>query len=82
VIIGSTEYRRLARRRGKKKALIAVAHTLLTMIYQVLKKGEPYQELGADYFDRLDPEGLTKQLVKRLEKLGHKVTLAAQDDAA
>lgn len=78
----ASQYQRLARRRGKKKALIAVAHTLLTIIYQVLKKGETYQELGADYFDHLHPEILTKQLVKRLEKLGHKVTLVPQEDVA
>jgi transposase len=74
----SDQYRRLARRRGKKKALVAVAHTLLVMIYQVLKKREPYRELGADYLDQLQPDRLTKQLVKRLERLGHKVTLEPQ----
>jgi transposase len=72
------QYRRLARRRGKKKALIAVAHTMLGMCYQVLKKGQPYQELGADYLDKLGPEQRTKQLVRQLENLGHKVTLEPQ----
>lgn len=71
----SSQYRRLARRRGKKKALIAAAHTLLVMCYQVLKKGRPYEELGADYLDRLGPERRTRQLVRQLERLGHKVTL-------
>ena len=71
-------YRRLARRRGKKKALIAVAHTMLGMCYQVLKKGQSYQELGADYLDKLGPEQRTKQLVRQLENLGHKVTLEPQ----
>jgi transposase len=78
----AAQYRRLARRRGKKRALVAVAHTLLGMIYQVLRKGEPYRELGADYLEKLEPERLTRQLVKRLERLGHKVTLEAKDDAA
>ena len=71
----SAQYRRLARRRGKKKALVAVAHTLLVMCYEVLKKEEVYQELGADYLDKLEPDQRTKQLVRQLEKLGHKVTL-------
>jgi transposase len=69
------QHRRLARRLGRKQATVAVAHTLLGMVYQVLKKGEPYRELGADYFDQLGTEQLTRQLVKRLERLGHKVTL-------
>jgi transposase len=71
----AAQYRRLARRRGKKRALVAVGHTLLVIIYQVLKRGTTYAELGADFLDRLEPERLTRQLVKRLEALGHKVTL-------
>jgi len=71
----AAQYRRLARRRGKKKALIAVAHTLLVMCYQVLKKGQPYQELGPEYLDQLEPERRARQLVRQLESLGHKVTL-------
>jgi transposase len=69
------QYRRLAKRRGRKKALVAVGHTLLGIIYHVLKRGTSYAELGADFLDRLEPERLTRQLVKRLESLGHKVTL-------
>jgi hypothetical protein len=71
----SAQYRRLARRRGKKKALVALAHTLLVMCYEVLRKGEAYRELGADYLDKLTPERRTQQLVRQLEQLGHKVTL-------
>ena len=71
----AAQYRRLAKRRGSKRATVAVAHTLLVMIYQVLKKGTVYAELGADFLERLEPERLTRQLVKRLEALGHKVTL-------
>ncbi len=71
----AAHYRRLVKRRGAKRALVAVGHTLLVMIYQVLKKGVAYAELGSDYLDRLEPERLTRQLVKRLEALGHKVTL-------
>jgi transposase len=69
------QYRRLAKRRGCKRALVAVGHTLLVIAYHVLKRGTTYQELGADFLDRLEPARLTRQLVKRLEALGHKVTL-------
>ena len=71
----SAQYRRLARRRGRKKALVAVGHTLLVIIYHVLKRGTSYEELGADFLERLEPARLTRQLVKRLEALGHKVNL-------
>ena len=74
----AAQYQRLARRKGRKRALVAVGHTLLVIVYHVLKKGVPYEELGGDYLDRLEPERLTRQLVKRLEQLGHKVTLEAQ----
>ena len=78
----SAQYHRLAARRGKKRAIVALGHTLLTIIYSVLKQQTTYVELGADFLDRLDPERLTRQLVKRLEKLGHKVTLEPRQDAA
>jgi transposase len=71
----SALYRRLAKRRGSKRAVVAVAHALLVIVYHILKTNTPYKDLGPDYFDRLDPDRLTKQLVKRLESLGHKVTL-------
>jgi transposase len=71
----AAQYRRLAKRRGQKRAAVAVGHTLLVIIYYVLKRGTTYTELGADFLDRQEPERLTRQLVKRLEALGHKVTL-------
>ncbi len=71
----AAQYRRLARRRGAKRALVAVGHTLLVIIYHLLKRGPTYTELGADFLDRLEPERLKRQLVRRLESLGHKVTL-------
>jgi transposase len=71
----AAQYRRLAKRRGCKRALVAVGHTLLVIIYHVLKRGTTYAELGADFLERLEPARLTRQLVKRLEALGHKVTL-------
>jgi transposase len=76
-------FRRLAARRGTKRALVAVGHRLLVIIYAVLKKGQSYRELGADYLDRLsDRERLKARLVKRLEKLGVKVTLEETPVAA
>jgi transposase len=71
----AAQYRRLVRRCGKKKALVGVAHSMLVMCYHMLKKGEPYQELGADYLEKLAPEQRARQLVRQLESLGHKVTL-------
>jgi transposase len=71
----AAQFRRLAARRGRKRALVAVAHSLLGVIYHVLKEGRVYEELGGDYFDRLQGERLTRHLVKRLESLGHRVTL-------
>lgn len=76
------QYRRLASRRGKKRALIAVGHTILVIAYHVLKKGVAYVELGADYLARIDPGRITRNLVKRLQKLGHKVTLEPLPTAA
>lgn len=66
---------RLAARKGKKRAIVAVAHALLVTGYTLLWTGKTFADLGADYFDRLDRDRLTKRLVKRLEKLGHQVSL-------
>jgi transposase len=76
------QYRRLVGRRGKKRALVALGHTLLVIIYHVLKDQTTYHELGADYFDRLETERLTRTLVRRLERLGHRVTLQPQEPVA
>jgi transposase len=63
---------------AKKKAIIVVAHALLVIIWHVLAAGKPYDELGADYFDRrIDPERETRRLVAKLEALGHRVSLEA-----
>lgn len=69
------QYRRLASRRGKKRAIVAVSHSLLIAVYHVLHTGVAYRDLTAAHFDRLAPDQLTRYLVKRLERLGHKVTL-------
>jgi transposase len=78
----SAQYHRLAARRGKKRAVVALGHTLLTIVYYVLKRRTTYVELGADFLDRLDPDRTTRGLVKRLEKLGYKVNLEPGQEAA
>ena len=73
----AAQFHRLVGRRGKKRALVAVAHTQLVVVYHLLKSGTTYRELGSDYFDRLDADRATRKLVHRLEQLGHTVTLTA-----
>jgi len=71
----SALYRRIAARRGAKRAVMAVAHALLEIAYHMLKRKEDYRELGADHFDRIDVNRIRRSLVSRLERLGHQVTL-------
>jgi len=71
----AAQYRRLSARRGKKRAAVAVAHSILVIAYHLISRQEPYRDLGADYFDQQRPESVKKRLVKRLEKLGYQVTL-------
>jgi transposase len=72
----AAQYRRIARRRGKQKALVAVAHSILVVLWHIMATGEPYRELGADHFDRRhDPDIETARLVRQLQALGHTVTL-------
>ena len=71
----SAQFRRLAAKRGKQRAIVALAHTILVAAFYILQRNEPYREAGGDYFERKDPTGLQRYLVKRLERLGHKVIL-------
>jgi transposase len=68
-------YRRVAARRGSKRAIIAVAHQLLVIAYHLLKRKEEYRELGANHFDNINADRVRRSLVRRLERLGHQVTL-------
>lgn len=77
----SAQYQRLAMRRGGKKATIAVAHTLLVMIYHILSKEQEYRALGGNYFDELDRQAVQKRLVRRLQKLGYEVRLEPASSA-
>ncbi len=69
------QFRRLARRRGRLKALVAVAHSLIVIIYHVLRDRRPYADLGADYFATLEAERVERHHVRRLNALGYSVTL-------
>jgi transposase len=72
------QYRQIARRRGPNKAAVAVAHSLIELVWHLLTTGEIYQDLGEDYFNaRRDPERQARRLVAQLENLGYSVTLAA-----
>ena len=71
----SAQYHRLAARRGKKKAMVAVGHTILIMIYHMLLQHKSYEELGGNYFDERERQATEKRLVRRLEKLGYQVEL-------
>jgi len=71
----SAQYHRLAAKRGRKKAIVAVMHSILVMSYHIIQRKEPYRELGGNYFDQRRPEITAKRLVKRLENLGYVVSL-------
>lgn len=71
-------YYRLAARRGKNRAAMAVGRTILQAAYHMLRRGEAYYELGPDYLDRLDRERTAKRLVKRLRSLGYDVLVKEQ----
>src|SRR5215813_1955341 len=68
-------FRRVLRRRGPKKAVVAVAHALLRMVYHVLAEGTLYREAGADYYDRHRSQRLTRRALQTLERQGYRVTL-------
>lgn len=78
----SAQYRRLAGRRGHKRAIMAVAHSILVIAYHLLVRKEPYRELGGNYFDQVHPEKTAKRLVKRLEQLGYLVALQGSQTPA
>jgi transposase len=77
-----SQYHRLAGRRGKKRAIGAVKHSLLVTIYFMLRDHKPYKDLGADYFDKLNPQHQIRYHVRKLKDLGQKVELSPMADAA
>jgi hypothetical protein len=76
------QYRRLAGRRGKKRAAVAVGHSILVIIYHLLTEERDYQDLGGQCFDERDRQRVERRLVQRLERLGYTVTLETRDPAA
>ena len=70
----SALYHRLASRRGKNKAVIAVAHAILVIAYHLLDRKDSYRDLGPNYFDQRNKEAVRRRLVRRLQDLGYKVT--------
>ena len=71
----AAQYHRLAPRRGKRRAAVAVAHSMLIAIYHLIKDGTIYQDLGSNHFDELDRQRITHRAVRRLQDLGYLVTL-------
>jgi len=69
------QFSRLKSRRGPKKAILAVAASILTAAYHMLRNDLPYRDLGADYFLRRDKAKLTRRLVRRLHELGVEVEI-------
>jgi transposase len=77
-----SKYHRIAARRGKKKATVAVGHSILVSAFHMLSRNEPYRDLGSDYFDQFKREHVANHLVRRLEKLGFQVSIDGQSVAA
>jgi transposase len=71
----SAQFHRIARRRGKQKAVVAVSHSVLVILYHMLREGKPYSDLGSDYFEKLEATQIERYHVRRLEQLGYTVTL-------
>ena len=73
----SAQYRRIAARRGSKRAIIAVAHSILVIIYHMLRDGTRHRDLGGQYFEERNHQTIVRYTVRRLNRLGYEVTLAA-----
>ncbi len=71
----AAQYRRLIGRRGKKRAIVAVAHSILVIVYYMLRRHEPYHEQGGNYFDERKKQSVVDRLIKRVERLGYDVRL-------
>lgn len=78
----AAQHKRLIRRMGKKKALVAVGHSILVIAYHILKNRASYHDLGGDYFDRQNVEAQRARYIRRLEALGLKVNVELLSEAA
>lgn len=78
----AAQYRQIARRRGPNKAAVAVAHSLIDIVWHLLSTGQTFTDLGSDWFhNRQDPQRQTRHLLNQLHKLGYQVTLTPTDQA-
>ena len=77
----AAKYRRIAARRGPMKAIVAVAHSILTAVWHMLADGECYADPGADHFTRLDPIKAKNNAINKLKSLGFNVTITAANAA-
>ncbi|MBF7082841.1 IS110 family transposase, partial [Desulfallas sp. Bu1-1] len=73
----SSQYHRIAARRGANRAAVAVAHSILTIVYHILQRKQPYIELGPTYYEERRRQSVVKQSIKKLESLGYKVIIEA-----
>ncbi|MFC6233083.1 transposase [Paenibacillus allorhizosphaerae] len=71
------QYRRIAARKGRHRAAVAVAHSIMTIVYHLLTRGEDYKDLGGNYFEKRQQVAIVKQAVRKLENLGFQVALTA-----
>lgn len=71
----SSQYHRIAARRGSKRATVAVAHSILSIVYHVLKRRQQYIELGPSYYEDRRKDAVIRQAIRRLETLGVEVTV-------
>lgn len=77
----AAQYRRIAARRGPKRAAVAVGHSILVIVYHLLRDRGTYEDLGGNYFDEHDRQMVQKHLVRRLERLGYQVDLQPRSEA-
>lgn len=73
----SAQFQRISSHRGKKRAYVAVAHSMLTAIYHILKDGVVFKDLGADYYNQFNRERKINACLRKLEKLGYRTEVAA-----
>lgn len=78
----SAQGRRLSRRRGKRRAIVAVGPSIIIIASHVLQRQRPYQDLGSNYFDERDRTLVARQSIRRLDQLGYKVTVETPSQVA
>ena len=71
----SAQFRRIAARRGRKRAIVALAHTIVIICYYMISEGVCYQDLGADFFDKRNKKEVVKRSIRRIEALGYEVMI-------